>query len=79
MSGPGADDDLALFASFVRETEQAERDAKKAARQERRAAQEQNRLVEAKKAAAAEVKRLRSRGVSAEEKVAVDVGVVANK
>lgn len=64
---------LSAFASFVRNEEQQERDAKKQARAERQKADAANRLVAAKDAAAAEVKRLRNRtGVSPEERAAAD-------
>ena len=73
MSDKTIDPAVAAFASFVRGEESKEREAKKAARAERQKADEANRLVETKDAAAAEVKRLRSRtGVSAEERAAAD-------
>lgn len=73
MSDKVVDPAVAAFASFVRGEESKEREAKKAARAERQKADEAIRLVAAKDAAAAEVKRLRSRtGVSPEERAAVD-------
>ncbi len=67
------DPNVALFASYVRDAEQRERDAKKAARVARQEAESTQNLVVAKDAAAAEVKRLRGReGVSAEQRAAAD-------
>lgn len=72
-ASPGVDPNLALFASYVREDREKERAAKQAARAERRKEEEAATLVAAKDAAAAEVKRLRSRtGVSPEERVAAE-------
>ena len=59
--GSGVDPDLALFASYVRDEEQRQRDAKREARQARRQADADQQLVAAKDTAAAEVKRLRGR------------------
>lgn len=69
----GVDPDLALFASYVRDEEQRERDEKRAAREARRQADADKQLVAVKDSAAAEVKRLRGRaGVSAEQRAAAD-------
>lgn len=69
----GIDPDLALFASYVRDEEQRERDTKRAAREARRQADASQQLVAAKDTAAAEVKRLRGReGVSAEQRATAD-------
>ncbi|MCB0971510.1 MAG: hypothetical protein KDA97_08345 [Acidimicrobiales bacterium] len=66
-------DDLALFASFVRSEERKAKDEKRRARDERRQAGEHQRLVQAKDAAAAEVKRLRSSDrATAEQRAAAD-------
>ncbi|MBA3282523.1 MAG: hypothetical protein H0U29_09860, partial [Acidimicrobiia bacterium] len=71
--GSGVDPDLALFASYVRDEEQREREEKKAAREARRQADTDRQLVAAKDTAAAEVKRLRGReGVSAEQRATAD-------
>lgn len=65
--------DLEVFAAFVREGEQREREAKAAARAERRAANERRSLEQAKDEAAATLKRLRGRsGVSSEERQAAE-------
>ncbi|HEX2576477.1 MAG TPA: hypothetical protein VHK88_09030 [Aquihabitans sp.] len=72
-SGAPVDPNLALFASYVRGEEQRERDAKRAAREARQQAETLAELQAAKDAAAAEVKRLRSReGVSPEQRAAAD-------
>ena len=69
----GVDPNVALFASYMRGGEQRERDAKAAAREDRLKAEAAASLVAVKDAAAAEVKRLRSReGVSAEQRAAAD-------
>lgn len=70
---PGIDPDVALFASYMRDEEQRERDAKRAAREARRQADAAQGLAATKDVAAAEVKRLRGRqGVSAEQRAAAD-------
>jgi hypothetical protein len=70
--------DLELFASFVRDEEKKERDAKKAARDERRQADELTKLVKAKEDAAALVKRLRgSDRATAEQKTEADAAYKA--
>lgn len=67
------DPDVARFAAYVREQEQAEKAAKRADREARQQADATKTLVAAKDAAAAEVKRLRAReGVSPEERAAAD-------
>ncbi|MBX3286375.1 MAG: hypothetical protein KF703_13585 [Actinobacteria bacterium] len=67
------DPDVARFAAYVREQEQREKASKRAEREARQQADATKALVAAKDAAAAEVKRLRSRqGVSAEERAAAD-------
>lgn len=67
-----ADPALAAFASFVRGEEAKEREAKRAAKRERAEAEAHDRLVAAKDAAAAEVKRLRDRNAPAEQRAAAD-------
>ena len=78
MAKGDAASDLELFASFVRDEERKEREAKKAARDERRQADEHGRLVKAKEDAAALVKRLRSSArATAEQKVEADAAYKA--
>lgn len=65
--------DLELFASFVRDDERREREAKAAAKAERRAANERRALGQAKDDAAAALKRLRGRdGVDPAERAAAE-------
>lgn len=70
---PSIDPNVALFASYVEDDRRRARDAKREAREQRRAADESKRLVETKDAAAAELKRIRSRGgASAEDRAAAE-------
>jgi len=70
-AGPEAvDPNVALFAARVREEEAREKAEKRAAREARRAVEEHQRLVDAKEAAADELKRLRRRGGAGAERVA---------
>ena len=69
-STKAVDPNVALFASWVKEEEAREKAEKAAARAERRAAAEHQRLIDAKEAAATELKRLRQRGGAGAERVA---------
>jgi hypothetical protein len=64
------DPNVALFAARVREEQAREKAEKRAAREARRAVEEHQRLVDAKEAAAAELKRLRRQGGAGAERVA---------
>jgi len=64
------DPNVALFAARVREEQERKKAEKRAAREARRAIEEHQRLVDAKEAAAAELKRLRRQGGAGAERVA---------
>lgn len=68
-----ADPALAAFAAFVRGEEEKEREAKRSAKRERAEADAYGKLLAAKDAAAATVKRLRDRGVPAQKRAAADL------
>lgn len=72
-AAPSIDPNVALFASYVEDDRRRARDAKREAREQRRMAEDAKRLVDAKDAAAAELKRIRSRGgASAEDRAAAE-------
>jgi len=64
------DPNVALFAARVRDEQAREKAEKRAAREARRAAEEHQRLVDAKEAAADELRRLRRQGGAGAERIA---------